>query len=81
MAEGYVSRTPQSLWLRLLELKHLVDHKAYGAVCRDYDLRYLVLPADGQAGVALPPARLLYADRVANADLFDLAPDGQCVAT
>jgi hypothetical protein len=81
MASGYVSRISRSLAIRLLELRRLVGQQAYGAMCREYDLRYLVLPADGSAASAPMSARLLFADQVAHADLFDLAPDGHCIDT
>jgi hypothetical protein len=81
MASGYVARLPQSTWLRLLDLKRLVDQNAYATLCREFDLRYIVLPGSDSATVPLGSARLLYADETADADVFDLAPDGRCIAS
>jgi hypothetical protein len=79
MASGYVARVPTSVRAVLLEQRRLVGENAYGALCRDYDLRYLVVPHAGSPIAALASAQLLFSDRVAQADLFDLAPQGLCV--
>jgi hypothetical protein len=79
MASGYVARVPTSVRAVLLEQRRFVGENAYGALCRDYDLRYLVVPHAGSPIAALASAQLLFSDRVAQADLFDLAPQGLCV--
>jgi hypothetical protein len=81
MASGYVARLPQSTWLGLLDQKRLVDQQAFATLCREYDLRYVVLPGSESATVSLASARLLYADEAADADVFDLAPGGLCIAS
>ena len=81
MASGYIARLPQSAWQRLMVLRRLVDLDAYGLLCRDYDLRYLVLPAGDAEAPSLASARLVYVDRAVDAEVFDLAPDGRCIAT
>jgi hypothetical protein len=79
MASGYVARVPSSVWTMLLEQKRLADENAYGVLCRDYNLRYLIAPHDGSPSVALAAAKLLFSDQVAEADLYDLAPGDLCV--
>jgi hypothetical protein len=79
MAAGYAARIPSSAWAVVLDQKRLADQHAYGTLCRNYGLRYLVLPRDGSTRNTLTSARLLFADEVADADVFDLAPDGSCV--
>jgi hypothetical protein len=80
MASGYIARLPSSAWQRLLEIHDLVDQSAFGTLCRSFDLRYLVVVSDDGVRSALVSAPLLFHDAVANADLFDLAPDGRCVS-
>jgi hypothetical protein len=81
IASGYIARLPQSAWDRLLDIKRLVDQNAYAQLCRDYDLRYVLMPASVAPMPSLSSARLLYSDPVGAADLFDVAPDGVCIAT
>ena len=80
MASGYVARVPSSAWATLLRQKDLVDAGAYGALCREYGLRYLVVPSESPAMSALGSARLLLLDASSGADVFDLAPDGVCIS-
>jgi hypothetical protein len=80
MASGYIARVPSSAWATFLRQKDLVDEGAYGRLCREYDLRYLVVGSDSAAVDALGSAHLLLVDMRAGADLFDLAPDGRCIA-
>ena len=80
MASGYVARLPSSAWAMLVRQKQLTDQNAYGALCRDFGLRYLVAPHAVSPTDTLASARLLYTDQVAGADVLELAPDGSCVA-
>ena len=80
MASGYVARLPSSAWAMLVRQKQLTDQNAYGALCRDFGLRYLVAPHAVSPTDTLASARLLYTDQVAEADVLELAPDGSCVA-
>jgi hypothetical protein len=77
MASGYIARVPSSAWATLQREAQLVDDRDYGTLCREYDLRYVVVPT----AQSLTSARLLLIDADADAKLFDLAPDGTCVPT
>jgi hypothetical protein len=78
MASGYIARLPSSAWQQLVDIKHLVDQGAYGVLCREYGLRFVVIATDDAATPALASATLLTADTEADAELIDLAPDGAC---
>jgi hypothetical protein len=75
MAAGYIARVPTSAWERLQDIKRLVDAGAFGVLCRDYGLRYVVIGPDA-VPETLSAAQLL--DSSSDADLFDLAPGGAC---
>jgi hypothetical protein len=76
MTSGYIARVPTSAWQRLQAIKRSVDAGAFGLLCRDYGLRYLVIAPDA-VSVTLAGAQLL--DSGPDAELFDLAPGGACL--
>ncbi|MBI3978831.1 MAG: hypothetical protein HY331_11660 [Chloroflexi bacterium] len=65
MAFGYVARRPTSAERRSYELRHLVQNREYGRLCRDYGFRYLIAPAGPDAAGDDAGMRLLYADAAA----------------
>jgi hypothetical protein len=79
MASGYIARVPSSAWATLQRQTDLLNQSAFGTLCRDYNLRYVVVPVESAAVTPLRSARLLLADAAAGADLFDLAADGSCI--
>jgi hypothetical protein len=77
MAAGYLARLPTSTWQQLVRITRLVDQQAFGALCRDYGLRYVVLPLDTTTP-AFEAATVLAIDARLNVGLVDLAPHGAC---
>jgi hypothetical protein len=59
---GYISRTPGSVASKDAALARVVADGQYGALCRQYHVRYYTTPA---ARPLPAPARLLYRDRTA----------------
>jgi hypothetical protein len=78
MASGYIARVPASAWQQLVEIKRLVEADAFETLCRDYRLRYVVI-APATVSPGLQSAQLV--DRSPAAELFDLAPRGECLRT
>jgi hypothetical protein len=72
MAGGYVARVPSSAWAMFLRQKELSDQHAYAALCREYNLRYLVAPHQDASAENLSAAHLIYTDQTADADVFEL---------
>ena len=77
MASGYIARVPTSAWQRLMTIETEVDAGVFGGLCRDFHLRYLVIAPESLGLAGLASAQLLVS--TPDADLYDLAPNGQCV--
>ncbi|MBI2352392.1 MAG: hypothetical protein HYV00_13130 [Deltaproteobacteria bacterium] len=66
----YADRIPKSLYGKTRKLKEMVRFRQYTVLCRDYNVRYLVVEAGMESPANEPPVKMMYRD--SKVQLYDL---------